>query len=54
MTVSVDFLVRACRIWNCLANELDFSFMSSLFISFDCDDPQTFPQSVLVFVPYIA
>ena len=51
-----SFLVRACRIWNCLADELDFSLVSlisfksvlfnyyktSLATSFDCDDPRTF------------
>ena len=50
------FLVRACRIWNCLVDELDFilvtltSFKSVLFnyyktslvTSFDCEDPRTF------------
>ena len=55
-TYQKSFLVRACRIWNCLADELDYSlvtltlFKSVLFnyyktswvTSFDCEDPRTF------------
>ena len=52
----MGFLVRACRIWNCLVDEPDFSlvtltslksilfnyYKTSLFTSFDCEDPRTF------------
>ena len=55
-TYQKSFLVRACRIWNCLVDELDFSlvtltsfklvlfnyYKTSLVTSFDCEDPRTF------------
>jgi len=55
-TYQKSFLDRACRIWNCLVDELDFSlvtltsfksvlfncYKTSLVTSFDCEDPRTF------------